>query len=98
MNAAVPAMDQNFVEVRTNFSADLHPSTLRNIPKSFQSILDDLLLTYRERLRGIVLGYHDERIINKTAAVNAFYPYFHVDAEATLSVLRLEEGKHLGMA
>ena len=98
LNAAVPAMDQNFVEVLTKFSADLHPSTLRNVTRSFQSILDDLLLTYRERLGGIVLGYHDERIVSKTAAVNAFYPYFHVDAEATLSVLRLEEDKHLGVA
>lgn len=96
LNSAVSSMDPNFVEIQTKFSADLHPSTLRNVTGSFQSILDDLLLTYRQRLGGIVLGYHDERIINKTASVHAFFPYFHVDAEATLSVLRLEQDKHLG--
>lgn len=90
-------MDPNFVEVKTNISADLHPSTLRDVTGSFQSILDGLVLTYRDQLKGIVLAYHNERILNKTASVHTFFPYFHVDAETTLSVLRLEKDKHLGV-
>lgn len=97
LNVASCVMDPNFVEINTKFSADLHPSTLRDVKGSFQSILDDLLLTYNAQLGGIILAYHNEKILSKTASVHAFFPYFHVDAETTLSVLRLEKDKHLGV-
>jgi hypothetical protein len=88
-------MDANFEEVQTQVSIDLHPSKLRCVVDSVTEQLDSLLLTFQEELCGVVLAYRDEQIQTKSPLVHSFFPYFHIDAVATLQILRLQPGQHL---
>ena len=80
----------------TQLSIDLHPSKLRDVLGSVRDQLNGLLLKYRADLSGVVLTYRDERILNETALVHGFFPYFHIDVSAKLQILKLHVGQSLG--
>lgn len=90
------AMDAPFVEVTTTLSLDLHPSKLRNVKESVIEELGKLVLSYQADLQGIVLAYSGAKVVTRGPLVHTFFPYFHIDATAKLSVLKLLPGRCLG--
>jgi len=84
------------VEVKEqNYHIALHPFHLNNINESVKDLLNQGISKYDKKLGGILLGYHDIKLLSSTGAVSNDSFFIHTDVAAAFYLFKPEIGKIL---